>query len=162
MVARDRRVTRNEPQNVHVLWLLCSACRYNIRGSHTQETSLKALLVEAFCLWSAIAEAQQDFSSGKYYLEACKSFIASASTVSTPELFAEGACFGAVQTLTILRDVLREALPVRYRFCMPEGATTGHAIQLIVSYMESKPDRLHEQLKRWPKLGPVRSRVSGD
>jgi hypothetical protein len=45
----------------------------------------------------------------------------------TSRRFDDGACFGAVQTLTILRDVLWVSLPVGYRFCMPEGATTGHA-----------------------------------
>jgi hypothetical protein len=106
---------------------------------------VKALLVGTICLWSGAAAAQQDFSSGKYYLAACKGFMTSTSVDSAREARDEGACFGAVQTLTILRGFLREFLPARYRFCMPEGATTGEAIRLIVSYMESRPERLHEQ-----------------
>jgi Rap1a immunity proteins len=63
-----------------------------------------------------------------FYVEGCRDFLAGKSN------FFAGRCVGAVEVLDALNDDTK-------LFCPPEGATNLQRVQVIVDYIEKRPDR---------------------
>jgi Rap1a immunity proteins len=66
--------------------------------------------------------------SADFYVEGCKDFLAGRTS------FFGGRCVGAVEVLDALNDDTK-------LFCSPEGATNLQRVQVIVDYIEKRPDR---------------------
>ena len=63
-----------------------------------------------------------------FYVDGCKDFLAGKSS------FFAGRCVGAVEVL----DALNEDTKL---FCPPEGATNLQRVQVIVDYIQTRPER---------------------
>lgn len=85
------------------------------------------------------AFAQQDFSSGNFMLPHCQHFI----TDGYPFEVWDGECGGVISTLMFFGTVL----PASVKFCAPKGATQGQAGKIIVNYLQSHPEELHQSFK---------------
>jgi Rap1a immunity proteins len=69
-------------------------------------------------------------------LPQCKRFLALSGTGKMG--FAEGVCAGSITALNFVGRSLRNS------FCFPEGATQGQMVQVVVTYIEARPARMHE------------------
>jgi hypothetical protein len=69
----------------------------------------------------------RSFSAG-FYLAGCKDFLAGKSD------FFGGRCVGVVEVLDALNSDTK-------MFCPPENATNLQRVQVIVDYIEARPDR---------------------
>lgn len=95
----------------------------------------QSMLAGAIALLLSAGTANADDAKGM--LAGCRFFIEGA-----PErrLFSQGDCAGTVWTLMLVNTALEE----KHRHCRPDGVTTKQAVQAVVAYMESAPQRLHE------------------
>jgi hypothetical protein len=94
--------------------------------------------------------AAPDVGSGNYMLQHCQHYISS----NRYDVW-DGECGGTINTLLFLGN----ALPEGFKVCCPKGATSEQAARVIVSYMQSNPETLHEPFqilamqalrKAWP------------
>jgi hypothetical protein len=69
-----------------------------------------------------------------FYLPGCKDFIAGRTN------FDSGRCVGAVEVLDALNLDTK-------RFCPPAGVNNLQRIKTIVSYVEARTDRMHEDFR---------------
>jgi hypothetical protein len=84
---------------------------------------------------AAYAEAPAD--TGNAMLPMCK--------FATEGDYSPGAaiCIGMVEATRNLASFL----PDPFRSCPPEPATNGQAIRVVIKFMESHPERLHEKFQ---------------
>jgi len=68
------------------------------------------------------------YFSADFYLAGCKDFLAGKSN------FFGGRCVGAVEVLDALNSDTK-------LFCPPDNATTLQRVQVIVGYIEARPER---------------------
>jgi hypothetical protein len=67
------------------------------------------------------ATAQQDINSANFMLPHCKGFLSRQQSTSPSDAFEQGTCSGTINTFAFVARVL----PVRMRFCSPDGALHG-------------------------------------
>jgi hypothetical protein len=110
------------------------------------------------------AAASEDFESANSALPGCRDFI----NLKQPFSAEQGYCAGIVTALTYVGLSLRRSgLPFVFKndmtwiFCidMPDRATTGQAVRVVVAFVEAHPERMHESfaklanealVKAWP------------
>jgi hypothetical protein len=83
--------------------------------------------------------AAPDFQSGNFMLPHCQHYV----TDNYRYDVWDGDCGGTVDTLLFLR----ETLPEGFRVCQPKGVTSAQAVRVVVSYMQSHPQQLHEPFR---------------
>ena len=83
-------------------------------------------------------QAEENPSSGNYMLRPCKDSLKSRS----PGVW-EGFCGGVIGTLMYVGHSLQGEA----RFCSPKGATRNEAMMIVVKYMESHPEELHQDFR---------------
>lgn len=76
--------------------------------------------------------------SANFLLPGCKAFVE--MKLDIPNAQAIGLCAGIMTAL----GRLGPNLPPAIRFCSPAGATQGQLFRIVVQYVESKPERMHE------------------
>ncbi|MCK1517128.1 hypothetical protein IVB22_32420 [Bradyrhizobium sp. 190] len=87
---------------------------------------------------SGPSEAAPDVGSGNYMLQHCQHYIAN----DRFDVWV-GECGGTIGTLLFLGN----ALPEGFKICRPKGSTKEQAARVIVSYMQSNPEDLHEDFR---------------
>jgi hypothetical protein len=101
---------------------------------------MRAILFLLLCAWSSAGYAQNDSTSnGNTLLPACKNFISVAGG-GVIDAFKQGECTGVVRVL--LR--VGEALAPKFQSCHPQEATLGQAVRVVIQFLETRPERLHE------------------
>jgi hypothetical protein len=107
------------------------------RARHKTMARMIAIWVLAL-LASAIAPtgAQENYDSANFMLPQCKRFLALAGTGKAS--FAEGVCAGSITAFAFVGRSLNN------RFCFPEGVTNRQMVQVVVTYIEARPARMHE------------------
>ena len=118
-------------------------------------TKLRAASATLFALLlspvPAMSQAVSRSYSADFYVEGCKDFLAGNSS------FFAGRCVGAVEVLDALNDDTK-------LFCSPAGATNLERVQVIVDYIEKRPDRKTLGLsptRQWQRPGPAKNRLRG-
>jgi hypothetical protein len=74
------------------------------------------------------ASSEPDVMSASYVMKGCRSII-----IKQKLDFAQGYCIGSVH---VLFD-----LPV---ICYKKGVTVGHAVRIVIRYIDNNPERQHE------------------
>jgi hypothetical protein len=98
---------------------------------------MKALVV-AILLALTVPASAEDMNSANYLLPACKAFLARETTPPTLSgASSQGHCVGFV-------DGLVHAARSLIFVCVPQEATTGQAVAVVVKYIEARPERMHE------------------
>lgn len=90
--------------------------------------ALAALIALLLSLVPARPQAVSFSHSADFYVAGCKDFLDGKST------FFGGRCVGAVEVLDALNDDTK-------LFCPPKGATNLQGVQVIVDYIEKRPER---------------------
>jgi Rap1a immunity proteins len=101
-----------------------------------------------FCLLcSGPSNAQENVASANFQLPGCRELVF--SHISGETAFRAGWCVGAVAAI----------LSIYPSVCGPRGVTPEQAARVVISYLETKPARLHESFykltvealsKAWP------------
>jgi hypothetical protein len=96
------------------------------------------------------AAAAEDVSSANYYLSGCQEFVARNGATSGRQ----GLCGGTVRGIVYMGKALSllqmdyssppNALVWIYCLDIPDDATVAQATRVIVSYIEARPARMHE------------------
>ncbi|MBN9598016.1 MAG: hypothetical protein J0G36_22035 [Afipia sp.] len=97
--------------------------------------------VAIFTLFSSSASHAQkpEYGSGNYMLKHCQHFLQENYRYDP----FDGECSGIVSTAMFFG----KSLPPDFRFCVPESASLGQAIRIVIKYMESNPQLLHLDLR---------------
>jgi hypothetical protein len=89
-----------------------------------------------------IVDAEEDLTSGNYYLNACKEFMSLINGEPVNNLFKAGICAGWVNGTngTHTYWAKRSDGPI----CTPDAVTVGQLVRIFMKYLEENPERLHE------------------
>jgi hypothetical protein len=95
-----------------------------------------------------IASAQSDIGTASAVMPGCRDAIS--NTERNPYL--RGLCGGIVRAIFHLDSVLG--------FCVPDRATVGQAVRVVILYIDQRPARMHEHfehlaLRLCAKRGPA-------
>lgn len=99
---------------------------------------------------TSVGEAAPDIESGNFMLPHCEHFVEKKSN----DVW-DGECVGAISALV----VLGKELPDGFKNCLPKDVTRQQAARVIVKYMRSNPEKLHDSYiylattalsKAWP------------
>jgi Rap1a immunity proteins len=118
---------------------------------------MRTVLVGALCVWALVCTAQNlDPQSGNYFLPGCRTFIETLPNTTLDQANRAGQCLGIVKALLRLGEDL-SITP--FRNCSPNSVTSGEAVRAVVTFLEARPQRLHENFidlaaeaiaKAWP------------
>lgn len=99
----------------------------------------RLLLCLVLILLGTSAQAQKvDYHSGNYFLPLCK--LAIADTIpKNADIMGIGQCAGVIQALASTGAMYRTDA----RYCVPENATLKQIAQVVINYLERKPQNLH-------------------
>lgn len=111
---------------------------------------MRSLLIVVTLLGLAAREAvaqERNLWPGSEMLRHCRDYVAAANGLPTsiePEDAAiQGMCAGLFVGVMAYGRLMEPKL----RFCPPNGATSNQATQVVVRFLESRPDQLHEDLR---------------
>ena len=95
---------------------------------------------------SALAQ-QDDKFTAKYLLPYCRDAINNKAPTMSSDAVMQGMCVGMVDAL----DFLMSDLPAEdkeYRSCPPSDATLKQTVQLVIKYIDARPERMNESFKK--------------
>ena len=84
--------------------------------------------------------AEEPTLSGETLLKYCTSALQE----RTPRSFEAGVCVGMLQTLTYIQPLL-DPKYARAHYCLPQGSSHEQEVQVVVTYLQSHPERLQEE-----------------
>jgi hypothetical protein len=123
---------------------------YRCRGSGIQgDPDMRALaLGTAISLivgTSALAQQDNKFTA-KYLLPYCRDAITNKAPTMSSDAVMQGMCVGIVDAL----DFLMSELPAdkEYRSCPPSDATLKQTVQVVLKYIDERPERMNESFKK--------------
>jgi hypothetical protein len=128
-IAKAKKLAR-EPDGSGPTSAGCS----NKRLEQMKHLPLAAL---ALAVMTAPAGAQEDTSSANYMLPHCKSVLSDTPRKGT---FTGGVCAGSITAF----GFVSRSLDGEFRFCFPEGVINDQMFRVVVSYIEARPSRMHE------------------
>jgi Rap1a immunity proteins len=94
------------------------------------------------------APAQQnDKFTAKYLLPYCRDAMNNKAPTLSSDAVMQGMCVGMVDAL----DFLMSDLPAEdkeYRSCPPSDATLKQTVQVVIAYIDARPERMNESFKK--------------
>lgn len=96
-------------------------------------SALTALIVTA-------ASAEVDIDSANYTLPHCKALVGGSPAQTIADAYGQGVCIGTVSTVGIMMALRRTDKCAN----IPGGATNTEIVQVVVQFIEARPNRMHE------------------
>jgi hypothetical protein len=93
------------------------------------------------------ALAQDDKFTAKYLLPYCRDAITNKAPTVPSDAVMQGMCVGMIDAL----DFLMSQLPAEdkeYRSCPPSDATLKQTVQVVMKYIDERPERMNESFKK--------------
>ena len=94
------------------------------------------------------APAQQDNKfTAKHLLPYCRDAMNNKAPTMSSDAVMQGMCVGMVDAL----DFLMSDLPAEdkeYRSCPPSDATLKQTVQVVIKYIDERPERMNESFKK--------------
>jgi hypothetical protein len=85
-----------------------------------------------------LAEGKEDSSSANAIMPGCRAFVKGELSSSYIEGYMQGECVGIIRGL-VDAAYLQPLSP----FCVPDDATNGQMVRVVVSYIDRHPERMH-------------------
>ena len=111
---------------------------------------MRALIVgialELALATSAPAQHDNKFTA-KYLLPYCRDAMNNKAPTMSSDAVMQGMCVGMVDAL----DFLMSDLPAEdkeYRSCPPSDATLKQTVQVVIKYIDERPERMNESFKK--------------
>ena len=95
---------------------------------------------------SALAQ-QNDKFTAKYLLPYCRDAINNKAPTMSSDAVMQGMCVGMVDALDFLMSELPEE-DKKYRSCPPSDATLKQTVQVVIKYINERPERMNESFKK--------------
>ena len=95
---------------------------------------------------STLAQQDNKFTA-KYLLPYCRDAINNKAPTLSSDVVMQGMCVGMVDAL----DFLMSELPAEdkeYRSCPPSDATLKQTVQVVMKYIDERPERMNESFKK--------------
>ena len=95
---------------------------------------------------SALAQQDDKFTT-KYLLPYCRDAINNKAPTVSSDAVMQGMCVGMVDAL----DFIMTELPPEdkeYRSCPPSDATLKQTVQVVIKYIDARPERMNESFKK--------------
>jgi len=95
---------------------------------------------------SALAQQDNKFTA-KYLLPYCRDAITNKAPTMSSDAVMQGMCVGMVDAL----DFLMSDLPAEdkeHRSCPPSDATLKQTVQVVIAYIDTRPERMNESFKK--------------
>src|SRR5262245_36209824 len=96
---------------------------------------LRATLIAAFITVLPVTGQAQYLDSANNVMKGCRAFLAK----SKGDTFLRGVCAGTVHAIA--------GLALDSDLCIPTEATVGQEIQVVVTYIDARPDRQHQDFR---------------
>lgn len=101
-----------------------------------QQTAILASIALIVALITSSATvAAEDLNSATYLVEACRDF----NSDKVGPIFRRGRCSGVISALAYVSFGISS--------CPPRGVTHGQQVKVVVSYIDQRPARLHEDFR---------------
>jgi Rap1a immunity proteins len=95
---------------------------------------------------SSLAQQDEQFSA-KYLLPYCRDAINNKAPTISSDAVMQGMCVGMVDAI----DFIMSELPPEekeYRSCPPSDATLRQTVQVVIKYIDERPERMNESFKK--------------
>jgi hypothetical protein len=95
---------------------------------------------------SALAQQDNKFTA-KYLLPYCRDAITNKAPSMSSDAVMQGMCVGMVDAL----DFVMSDLPAEdkeYRSCPPSDATLKQTVEVVIKYIDARPERMNESFKK--------------
>jgi|SRR3954447_8128187 hypothetical protein len=95
---------------------------------------------------SALAQQDNKFTA-KYLVPYCRDAITNKAPTMASDAVMQGMCVGMVDAL----DFIMTELPPEdkeYRSCPPSDATLKQTVQVVMKYIDERPERMNESFKK--------------
>jgi hypothetical protein len=103
-------------------------------------TSMAALII----LPSFSTDSQErETNSANYWIPRCKYLLVDQYRGGFDVGFGVGVCAGMVDSISYFSRLL----PEHMKSCKPEGVTNEQLIRVVITYIEARPARMHENIK---------------
>jgi hypothetical protein len=86
-----------------------------------------------------LAEGKEDSSSADAIMPGCRAFVKGELSSSYIEGYMQGECVGIIRGLVDAAYLQRPS-----PFCVPDDATNGQMVRVVVSYIDRHPERMHQ------------------
>jgi hypothetical protein len=86
-----------------------------------------------------LAEGKEDSSSADAIMPGCRAFVKGELSSSYIEGYMQGECVGIIRGLVDAAH-LQPPSPL----CVPDDATNGQMVRVVVSYIDRHPERMHQ------------------
>jgi Rap1a immunity proteins len=93
------------------------------------------------------ALAQEDKSSVNYMLPYCRAAVNNQAPALASDAVMQGMCVGIVDAI----DFIMSELPPdekEFSSCLPGDVTLRQAVQVVITYIDARPERMHENFKK--------------
>jgi Rap1a immunity proteins len=110
-------------------------------GGMMGTTAARIILLTLAVGLASGAKAEPDRNSANFRLPGCKAF---ANPQSSDDPLGQGYCAGTVSGIAF---IIKDGGYPNACAHIPQGVTTGQEVQVVVRYMEQRPNRLHESFK---------------
>ena len=101
-----------------------------------------------YTAWSFYtARAQEDKSSANYMLPYCRAAANNQSPTLTIDAVLQGMCVGIFDAI----DFMMSEYPPEeqeYRSCPPSDVILRQAVQMVIAYIDARPERMNENFKK--------------
>jgi Rap1a immunity proteins len=114
-------------------------------GGMKRLLSLIAVMPAAAMLNCALAVAEPDQTSANYWMPACRDAASlnlygdNSGEPETIHVFKMGFCAGLINGITYMKKSIG--------VCQPDGVSTQQATQVVVQYIDKRPERINENFK---------------
>jgi hypothetical protein len=98
---------------------------------------ISASLVLALLTGPALGE--EDTSSANAIMPGCRAFLEKEPPSSRIAWYEGGVCIGMIKGLSYAAS-MQPPIP----FCVPDDATIGQMVRVVVSYIDRHPERMHQ------------------
>jgi Rap1a immunity proteins len=100
----------------------------------------------AIAMVATSALAQEDKSSANYMLPYCRAAVNNQAPTLSSDAVMQGMCVGLVDAI----DFMMSKYPPEeqeYRSCPPSDVILRQAVQVVIAYIDARPERISENFK---------------
>ena len=117
-----------------------------IWGKSPMKLSGVVLAAACIAMLPVTGHAQPSPTSANQVMQGCRAFLAWKwdRAESRDDTFLSGACVGIVSALGAAATDSELSIKGTTGVCVPEGVTMGQQVRVVVTYIDARPNRLHE------------------
>jgi hypothetical protein len=110
----------------------------------TRHFFLVSAMALSFSLCSSSVTAEEEnMNNANALLPSCKNLLVDRARGGFDAGWGQGLCMGMIVTV----GYFARSLPEHLRSCRPDKVTQGQMVRVVISYVEARPERMHEDIR---------------